>query len=206
MKPGHDRESGRMYQRDVRGGLYSLRESFRLLRRGKRMRKSVGILGSCVALFALAACSGSGNPAADVNVALEKYIAAQAAYQDLGRGSSTDTMTSAWLTEQEVRLQEMRSTFDTLEAEAQAVDFPEVSEGPGKPAQATIDEYLAATDALVTMEEQLLAQVNACVASGGTIPDCSMRVGSEALIGIYPDVLKRAQAASMELASESSRG
>jgi hypothetical protein len=100
----------------------------------------------------------------------------------------------------------MRASFDRLRSEAESVNFPDTAGEPGEPSQATVDEYLAATEDYIVANEVQQMQVQSCVDGGGAPFDCVMQVGVEAMIGVYPDVLKRAQAAALLLRSESSRG
>jgi hypothetical protein len=169
-----------------------------------RYSRAMGMLAT--AIIALPACEGSGNPAAGVNAALAEYIQAQGTYGQTDANISESTVTLAWVDEKSRQLQQMRSTFEVLRSEAEAVDFPEEAGERGQPAQATVDEYLAATDAYITANEQQHAQIKGCLSAGGTPYNCAMQVGTESLLGIYPDVVKRAQAAAMQLQAESSRG
>ncbi len=115
-------------------------------------------------------------------------------------------MTQAWLDEKAALLATMRSSFDRLRSEAESVNFPEQAGEPGEPSQATVDEYLAATEDYIVANEIQQMQLQSCVNAGGPPFDCVMQVGVEAMTGVYPDLFKRAQAAALLLRSESSRG
>lgn len=149
--------------------------------------------------------TGSGNPAEGVNAALAEYAQAQGAFTQVQTDISPATVTQAWLDDKATTLARMRDAFEALRSEAAAVDFPQDAGQKGQPAQATIDEFIAATDALITIEEDLLAQAQGCIDAGGAPFDCVAQVGTQSLLGVYPDVLKRAQEAALQLQTEASR-
>jgi len=174
--------------------------------RGDAMNMWKGIAVSLTAVVVLAGCGSSGNEASGVNAALAEYAQAQGEFGQTEPNANESTVTQAWLDEKAALLATMRASFDRLRTEAESVNFPEQAGGPGEPSQATVDEYLAATEDYIVANEVQQMQVQSCVDAGGPPFDCAMQVGVEALIGVYPDVLKRAQAAALELQSESSRG
>jgi len=154
-------------------------------------------------------CGGTSeqasNPAQYMNAALAKYAQAQGAFTQVQTDISPATVTQAWLDDKATKLARMRDAFEALRSEAAAVDFPQDAGQKGQPAQATIDEFIAATDALITIEEDLLAQAQGCIDAGGAPFDCVAQVGTQSLLGVYPDVLKRAQEAALQLQTEASR-
>ena len=163
---------------------------------------------ACVLSFVTVAASGcgssGGNPAEGVNAALADYIAVQAEYSRSETNLTPATVNQAWLDEKADVLARLRATFNKLRGEAEQVDFPDQAGDRGQPSQATIDEYLSATDAYVAANEQIMLMTQDCIGEGGTVYDCVAQVGAESLIGIYPDVVKRAQAAALQLQSEAS--
>ena len=169
------------------------------------MSRRLGVIGAVLVLALLTGCGASGNPATGMNAALADYLQAQAAFGQMEANASESTITAAWIEDRATKLSRMRMAFEALRSQAQAVDFPETAGVRGQPAQATVDEYLAATDAYITINEQVQLEVDGCLGSGGRPFDCVMQVGSAALLGIYPDVLKRAQEAALQLQAESSR-
>ncbi len=165
-----------------------------------------GIVVAAVAVGLLAGCGSSGNEASGVNAALVNYAQTQGEFGQTEPNPSESTVTQAWLDEKAALLATMRSSFERLRSEAESVNFPDTAGEPGEPSQATVDEYLVATEDYIVANEIQQMQVQSCVDAGGAPFDCVMQVGVEAMIGVYPDVLKRAQAAALQLRSESSRG
>lgn len=171
-----------------------------------RNRRAVAVafaLSSIV--MATAGCGSSGaNPAEDVNAALADYITVQAEYSRSETNLTPATVNQAWLDEKGALIERLRTTFNQLRSAAEEVDFPDQAGGKGQPSQSTIDEYLSATDAYVAANEQIMFMTQDCVRGGGAVYDCVAQVGAESLLGIYPDVVKRAQSAALQLQSEAS--
>jgi hypothetical protein len=165
-----------------------------------------GLAVSLIVVVSLAGCGSSGNEASGVNEALAEYAQAQGEFGQTEPNANESTVTQAWLDEKAALLATMRASFDRLRSEAESVNFPDTAGEPGEPSQATVDEYLAATEDYIVANEVQQMQVQSCVDGGGAPFDCVMQVGVEAMIGVYPDLLKRAQAAALLLRSESSRG
>jgi hypothetical protein len=152
-----------------------------------------GIAVSLIAVVSLAGCGSSGNEASGVNEALAEYAQAQGEFGQTEPNANESTVNQAWLDEKAALLATMRASFDRLQTEAESVNFPDQAGAPGEPSQAMVDEYLAATEDYIVANEVQQMQMQ-------------MQVGVEVLIGVYPDVLKRAQAAVLQCRSESSRG
>jgi hypothetical protein len=170
----------------------------------------VRLLAALVIAGALATgCGGTSeqasNPAQDMNAALAKYAQAQEAFTQVQTDLTPSTVTQAWLDDKTAKLARLRNAFEGVRSEAQSVDFPQEAGQKGQPAQGTVDEFIAATDALITIEENQLDQAQGCVDSGGSPYDCVMQVGTQSLLGAYPDILQRAQAAALQLQVEASR-
>jgi hypothetical protein len=152
----------------------------------------------------LAACGGGGNSAEGINTALANYLNAQSAFSAPVGDTSPNTVNEAWVQTNAENLAQMRETFEVLRTEAEKVDFPATFEQRGEPSQSTIDEYLTATDSYIAFNEQMQAETEGCIASGGTPYDCALRIGVLAMTGAYPDVVKRAQTAAIQLRDETS--
>lgn len=171
----------------------------------KQWRAAAAAFALSSIVMTAAGCGSSGaNPAENVNAALADYITVQAEYSRSETNLTPATVNQAWLDEKAALLARLRTTFDQLRTEAEQVDFPDQAGERGQPAQATIDEYLSATDAYVAANEQIMLMTQDCVRAGGAVYDCVAQVGTESLIGIYPDVVKRAQAAAIQLQAEAS--
>lgn len=168
--------------------------------------RRVGIAAGLAAIALLAACGGGGNSAAGVNSALVAYLQAQADYNAPLGDTSPATVTQSWVNANAGRLIQMRQAFEDLRTAAGSVDFPSTFEEKGEPSQATITEYLNATDAYIALNEQMQADTEGCISAGGTPYDCVMRVGVMGMSGIYPDVVQRAQNAALQLREEASIG
>lgn len=169
----------------------------------KRVTMVSAVLASALLL---AACGGGGNSAAGVNTALASYVEAQAAFNAPVGDTSPSNVTEAWVSTNGGRLVQMRQAFESLRSEAEKVDFPATFSQKGEPAQSTITEYLGATDAYIAFNEQFQSETEGCIAAGGTPYDCVMQVGTMAMTGAYPDVVKRAQNAALQLRNETSVG
>lgn len=168
--------------------------------------KVVAALTTLVVSGALVTGCGGGNPAAGANEALAEFAA------DMNRLSALDvsnaspaTITPAVVNQWAADLAAARSSFTVLESEMAAVDFPQEFTTRGQPAQSTVDEYLVSTDQYLAVNEQAIASIQQCVDSGGEAYDCTMNIGMEMLLGVYPDVLQRSQNAALQLMSEISR-
>jgi hypothetical protein len=152
----------------------------------------------------LAACGGGGNSAEGINTALANYLNAQNAFNTPVGDTSPNTVNQAWVDTNGDNLAQMRQTFEVLRTEVEKVDFPATFEQRGEPSQSTIDEYLTATDTYIALNEQMQAETEGCIASGGTPYDCVLRIGVSAMTGAYSDVVKRSQTAAIQLRDETS--
>jgi hypothetical protein len=171
------------------------------------MKKVLASFGLVAASIALVACGGgtgganSDNPALGMNSAMVTYSQALGDYLATPPDASSG---QDFMETNRVKLQRLRDSFNQVVAEASGVEFPSVAGEKGQPAQSTIDEFLSATDAYVTLEEELLRQIDFCISGGSTTVDCVTQVGTSAMVGIYPEVMKRAQSAALQLRQEAS--
>jgi hypothetical protein len=172
----------------------------------KRVLASIALIAASVMLVACgggATGSGSDNPAEGMSVAMFAYTKALGDYLNT---TPDTTVNQSFVETTRAKLTILRHTFTQVQSEASGIDFPTVYEKKGQPAQATVTEYLSATDAFITLEEMLLKQLDSCVSSGSAVNDCVSRVAESAMVGVYPDVIRRAQAAALQLQQESSTG
>ena len=171
------------------------------------MKKVFASFALVTASIALVACgggsagSGSDNPGAGMSVALVAYSQALTDYLNAAPGT---TVNEGYVESTGGKLRLLRDRFSQVESEASGIVFPTVFEKKGQPAQSTVQEYLSATGAYIALEEELFMQIESCIASGSSVTDCLMTVGESAMLGIYPDVMKRAQAAALQLRQETS--
>lgn len=161
------------------------------------------VLGLSVAL--ITACGSTNGQDTQLSSTLMEYAEAQDAYTRMDTDTSPTAVTQAWVDDKSTKLARVRQTFEAFRAEAEITDFPQRAGEPGQPSQATIDEFIAATDALISFDEDSLAQVQDCTERGGLPYDCVMRVGAQLIIGAYPEILTRAQNAALQLQVESGR-
>jgi hypothetical protein len=171
------------------------------------MKKALASIGLLAASIALVACGGgtngaaSDNPALGLNAAMATYSQSLGDYLAIPPDASNG---QAFMDTNRAKLQNLRTSFNEVVTEASGIEFPSVSEQVGQPSQATVDEFLNATDAYITLEEELLRQIDSCISGGSATVDCVTQVGTSAMIGIYPDVMKRAQSAALQLRQEAS--
>ena len=171
------------------------------------MSKVLASFGLVAASIALVACGGAiegasnDNPAVGMNAAMVTYGQALGDYLAPPPDASPD---QDFMDTNRAKLQRLRDSFDQIVAESSGVEFPSVAIQKGQPAQSTINEFLSATDAYITFEEELLRQVDSCISNGSATADCISTAATSAMVGIYPDVIKRAQAAALQLRQESS--
>lgn len=177
----------------------------RSLGKGEPMKVGTACAALVVSGALLTGCGG-GNPAAAANEALVEFA------QDMNQLSALDvsnaspaTITPVVVDQWAADLDAARSSFMVLESELATVEFPQEFTTRGQPAQSTVDEYLISTDQYLTVNEQAIDRIQQCIETGGSAYDCTMNIGAELLLGVYPEVLQRSQEAALQLTSEMSR-
>jgi hypothetical protein len=170
-----------------------------------RKQTFISIATAAVLLAGLSGCGG-GNSAAGINTALRDYIEAQSTFNSFGGQVSESSIDREWVRKNGENITQMRSKFEVLRSEASQVDFPSSAGVRGEPSRATITEYLSAVDNYIAFNEQMQLETETCISNGETAFDCVMLTGVMNMSGAYPEVVQRAQSATLQLREESSIG
>ncbi len=119
------------------------------------------------------------NLADDFNQAWVDLAAAQKAYDALGatENATESEITTVFVNEVGSRLEEVRAAWRAMETEADRLRLPETFTTKGEMSRATVDEYMAAYDDYLTMQEDSYARTQQCIAEGGGAYGCTLEEG-----------------------------
>ena len=166
--------------------------------------KTIAMALATVSLGLIAACSGSTdtatsgesrhqqsdvkpdsaiieetNLADNFNQAWADLAAAQQAYDALGATENVteSTVTTEWINQVGDRLQELRAAWQTMKTEADQLPLPESFSVEGEMSRGTVDEYMIAYDAYITLQEGSYARTQQCIRDGGENFGCTFQEG-----------------------------
>ena len=119
------------------------------------------------------------NLADDFNQAWVDLAAAQKAYDALGatENATESEITTVFVNEVGSRLEEVRAAWRAMETEAHRLRLPETFTTKGEMSRGTVDEYMAAYDDYLTMQEDSYARTQQCIAEGGGAYGCTLKEG-----------------------------
>jgi len=102
------------------------------------------------------------------NQAWIRLADAQKAYDGLSNSDTSSEVQSIdeWVGEADERLQLVRSAWREMKDEADALPLPDEFTTKGIASRGTTDQYINAYDQYLTMQEEFISSVSACVESG----------------------------------------
>lgn len=149
----------------------------------------------------------TANPAADFNSRWVALIDAQKAWEGMAAVPEIQTgeVGPEWIFETGRKLKSVRSAYDALNAEAQALDLPATFTTKGEISRPTVDEYMSSYGAYLEIQEEAQAIFERCAEEGGSVLTCSLE--GTAILGEsdLPAVLERLRMATLKMYEEANQ-